>query len=113
MLSNLLVKLSPFTKYLTIAALVGAFLCGVYLTRMYYKGELAQLDAAYTNHVNKYLERAIELDNEYNNKIKALSHKLVILNEKLNNELSKPDYLCPIPDDGIRMLNDARKATKD
>jgi hypothetical protein len=111
MFTKLLLKLSPITKYLTIAALVGAFLLGGYLSRIYYIGQIAEQDRQFMAQTNRYLERIIEKDNEYNKKIFNLNQQLIIINNRLKDEINKPEYQCPIPVDGIKLLNDAIKGT--
>lgn len=111
-IGKLLSWMSPFTKYLMIAGLVGAFVAGAGITRLYYTQEIAQNERAILAQTTKYLERVMELDKDYADKIKDINKRLVVTQEILNDELAKDEYVCPIPDAGIGLLNDAIKATQ-
>jgi hypothetical protein len=110
--TKLLAYISPFTKYLYLAGLVGAFVCGLGLAKMYYTGEIAKDERAQLAQTTRYLERVMELDAAYAEKIKDINKRLVVTQEILNEELAKEQYACPIPADGIRLLNDALNANK-
>ena len=112
MVTKLLALISPLTKYIYLIALVGAFIAGVGVTRLYYTGEIKENETAVLAQTNRYLERIMDLDKAYSDKIKRINKELVVTQEILRNELAKPEYSCPIPADGIGLLNDAIKANK-
>lgn len=111
MFTKLLLKLSPLTKYLTIAGLVGAFLFGIYVSHLYYNDKINDINLSFNKAQLAYVNRIIEADNEYVDKMTKYRHVMETRLQELHNELSKPDYQCPIPDDGIKLLNDAIKGT--
>ena len=111
-IGKLLGFVSPLTKYIYLIALVGAFVAGGGITRLYYTQEIAQNERAVLAQTTKYLERVMELDKTYSDKIKDINQRLVDTQGRLNDELAKDEYVCPIPDAGIGLLNDAIKASK-
>ena len=104
--------LAPFSRYLMIIGLLGAVAFGGWTMRNYYVAKIKSTELAYNQRLFRYNEQLINLDKEYVTKLKKVQGELVITQRKLHEEVTKPEYSCPIPDAGIKLLNDAIGASK-
>lgn len=106
-MSKFLLWVTPFTKYLTIIGMIGAFAFGIGITRTYYLGLINKQNADLAQKNSEYLSKVIELDQQYVVKMDKLKKELTVTQKALKDETQKPAYSCPIPDAGIGLLNNA------
>lgn len=111
-MSKILAFLSPITKYLGMIGMLGALLFGAWSAHIYYSEKIAATELAYNQRLVRYSEQLISLDRDYSIKLSKYKNQLIVTQRKVHEEVTKPDYSCLIPDDGIKLLNDAINATK-
>jgi hypothetical protein len=107
---KLLAFFSPWMKYIWVVLLVASFGGGVWITQNHYQAKIQTMKTENDKAFLAYQNRIIEKDYEYRVALAGVQNQLKVVQGKLKNEVSKPEYSCPVPDDGIRLLNDAIRA---
>lgn len=107
---KLLALLAPWTRYIQIALLVVAFGGGVWITKEHYQAKIQTIEAENNRAFLNYQNRIIEKDAEYREALTGIQTQLRIVQGQIKNEVAKPEYSCPIPADGVGLLNNAIRA---
>ncbi len=83
------------------------FYFGYQTAATFYDNKIDNLREQHAKQLIKFQDQVITQTTRYNSEISRLSKEMGRLKEGLINETKQPEYQCAIPDDGIRMLNDA------
>ena len=102
---------SKFLSYwkwlLGVGLLAVAFLSGAYVTQSYYTNRIQSIEVSHAKQLIRFQDKIIEQDSRYAGQASRLNQELSKVKKELSSELGKEAYKCPVPPDGVRMLNNA------